>query len=70
MSDDNEIWTLSNRASVHGRQIADRHYNRQKPGTPQFVPPAVASSSRTLRPRGSRPGPSLSTSSISGRVLR
>lgn len=33
------IWQLSNRADPRAREIADRHYNRQKPGTPQFVPP-------------------------------
>ena len=33
------IWELSNRADPRAREIADRHYNRQKPGTPQFVPP-------------------------------
>jgi hypothetical protein len=33
------IWTLSNRADPLALPIADRHYNRQKPGTPQFVPP-------------------------------
>lgn len=32
-------WTLSHRADPQARAIADRHYNRQKPGTPQFVPP-------------------------------
>jgi len=32
-------WRLSNRGSVAAVKIADRHYNRQKPGTPQFVPP-------------------------------
>lgn len=32
-------WTLSHRADPLARVIADRHYNRQKPGTPQFVPP-------------------------------
>jgi hypothetical protein len=32
-------WTLSNRADKDALPIADRHYNRQKPGTPQFVPP-------------------------------
>jgi hypothetical protein len=31
-------WELSTRASVRSREIADRHYNRQKPGTRQFVP--------------------------------
>jgi len=30
---------MSHRADPFARDIADRHYNRQKPGTPQFVPP-------------------------------
>lgn len=33
------IWELSHRADPKARELADRHYNRQKPGTPQFVPP-------------------------------
>lgn len=33
------IWNLSHRADQSALPIADRHYNRQKPGTPQFVPP-------------------------------
>ena len=33
------VWVRSNRADPVARRIADRHYNRQKPGTPQFVPP-------------------------------
>lgn len=33
------IWHISNRADPAARILADRHYNRQKPGTPQFVPP-------------------------------
>lgn len=33
------IWHKSNRADPRARAVADRHYNRQKPGTPQFVPP-------------------------------
>jgi hypothetical protein len=33
------IWRLSHRADPFARLIADRHYNRQKIGTPQFVPP-------------------------------
>lgn len=33
------IWQISHRADPKARVIADRHYNRQKPGTPQFVPP-------------------------------
>lgn len=32
-------WTLSHRADPRALPLADRHYNRQKPGTPQFVPP-------------------------------
>ena len=32
-------WRLSHRADPEARVLADRHYNRQKPGTPQFVPP-------------------------------
>lgn len=32
-------WILSDRADPLSRSIADRHYNRQKPGAPQFVPP-------------------------------
>lgn len=33
------IWSLSHRADARAAAVADRHYNRQKPGTPQFVPP-------------------------------
>lgn len=32
------IWELSTRARSDSREIADRHYNRQKVGSPQFVP--------------------------------
>lgn len=32
-------WTLSHRADRDALPIADRHYNRQKVGSPQFVPP-------------------------------
>lgn len=32
-------WCVSNRADPDTRRIADRHYNRQKVGSPQFVPP-------------------------------
>ena len=32
-------WGLSDRADPASCTIADRHYSRQKPGTPQFVPP-------------------------------
>jgi hypothetical protein len=34
-----EHWQLSHRADRRALPLADRHYNRQKPGTPQFVPP-------------------------------
>lgn len=33
------MWELSHRADQRARVIADRHYNRQKIGSPQFVPP-------------------------------
>jgi len=33
------IWSISHRGDGVAREIADRHYNRQKPGTRQFVPP-------------------------------
>lgn len=33
------MWTMSHRADQAARVIADRHYNRQKVGSPQFVPP-------------------------------
>lgn len=32
-------WHLSHRADRRALPLADRHYSRQKPGTPQFVPP-------------------------------
>lgn len=32
-------WVMSDRADPSAVVVADRHYNRQKPGTPQFVPP-------------------------------
>lgn len=32
-------WYASHRADQRTRVIADRHYNRQKVGAPQFVPP-------------------------------
>lgn len=32
-------WELADRADPHGASIADRHYSRQKVGSPQFVPP-------------------------------
>lgn len=36
---DRPSWALSHRADPKARLLADRHYNRQKIGTPQFVPP-------------------------------
>jgi hypothetical protein len=32
-------WQLSDKFDPVSRQIADRHYNRRKIGSPQFVPP-------------------------------
>lgn len=32
-------WHMSNRADPAARLLADRHYNRQKVGSPQFAPP-------------------------------
>lgn len=34
------LWHLSHRADKRALPLADQHYSRQKPGTPQFVPPA------------------------------
>lgn len=34
-----QLWAISDRADPVARRIADRHYNRQHPGAPQFVPP-------------------------------
>ncbi len=34
-----QMWRRSHRADRPSRLIADRHYNRQKVGTTQFVPP-------------------------------
>jgi len=33
------MWTVIHRAHPSGRALADRHYNRQKIGAAQFVPP-------------------------------
>ena len=33
-------WAESHRFDSRALPLADRHYNRQKPGTPQFVPPS------------------------------
>ena len=33
------LWYLSDRCDPEAMSIADRHYNRQKPGTPSFTPP-------------------------------
>ena len=33
------MWEVSHRADPFARDIADRHYNRQKVGSPQFAPP-------------------------------
>ncbi len=41
-------WHLSNRFDPKSRVLADRHYNRQKIGTPQFVPPGRCCVFRTV----------------------
>jgi hypothetical protein len=33
------MWTITHRFDQPTRMIADRHYNRRKVGSPQFVPP-------------------------------
>lgn len=33
------LWTLSNSCDPNARILADRRYNRQKPGTRRFAPP-------------------------------
>ena len=33
------MWAMSSRTDVEMLPMADRHYNRQKIGSPQFVPP-------------------------------
>jgi hypothetical protein len=34
-------WTLSHSQDPRARQLADRHYSRQSPGTPRFVAPGT-----------------------------
>lgn len=34
-------WRESHRADKRALELADRHYNRQKPGSPQYVPPGA-----------------------------
>ena len=41
-------WQLSDRADPQTRVIADRHYNRQHVGAPQFVPPGRCLVLRTV----------------------
>lgn len=37
--DAGQPWRRSHRADRRALPLADRHYNRQRPGSPQFVPP-------------------------------
>lgn len=46
------IWSISNRADPFAREIADRHYNRQKPGTSQFAPTGSCVVFKALTPTG------------------
>jgi hypothetical protein len=41
------LWQLSDRADPLVVPLADRHYNRQKGGSPQFVPPGACVVLRT-----------------------
>lgn len=41
-------WQLSWRGDPEAAALADRHYNRQKPGTAQFVPPGRCVVLKTL----------------------
>lgn len=34
-----DFWRRSHRFDTAARLLADRHYSRQKPGSPQFMPP-------------------------------
>lgn len=47
-----KYWILSHRADPSACIIADRHYNRQKIGSPQFVPPGRCIVLRFDRPEG------------------
>jgi hypothetical protein len=48
------LWTRSQRFDKDCLPLADRHYNRQKPGSPQFVPPGRCV---VLKAPGGRPRP-------------
>ncbi len=45
-------WRMSNRFEPAARYLADRHYNRQKIGSPQFVPPGRCMVLYTKTPTG------------------
>ena len=47
------LWQMSHRADPRARELADRHYNRQKVGAPQFVPPGRCLVLFTETPAGS-----------------
>ena len=61
---------MSDRFDPRSRALADRHYNRQKIGTPQILPPGAVSFSmrrqRVAKPSGLRRGRLLSTSNTHG----
>jgi hypothetical protein len=44
------IWHMSHRADKEVLPLADRHYNRQKIGSPQFVPPGRCVVLKTQNP--------------------
>src|SRR3954464_7518658 len=39
MNEPSAMWALSHRFDARALPLADRHYNRRKVGSPQFVPP-------------------------------
>ena len=46
------IWVQSHRADPFAKDIADRHYSRQKPGTRQFVQPGSCVVFKTMTATG------------------
>lgn len=50
------IWMRSHRADPEVVPLADRHYNRQKPGSPQFAPPGRCYRKAGFRPCGMTKG--------------
>jgi len=49
-------WIRSHRADAEVVPLADRHYNRQKIGSPQFAPPGRCLVPKPARPRDDNRG--------------